>query len=397
MMDETKENFLATREKVEQKQANDLRLEPRKKSGGAWSVFFITLVVGLIAGAVLEFKVGLLPEALTAEKPNVDYTKSEDLYYDEPLSKMIAKAVEISSQSVVSITAKTSYASTYNSPFSFGNREESHLGSGIVYDVNKSIAYILTNNHVINNASEISVNHDDRFFEAKLVGVDPATDLAVLKIDTGSYRLQAAKFSDSDMLKPGYIVVAIGQPYGFQNTATMGIVSALGRGEIFRTGGYADYIQTSAQINPGNSGGPLVDLMGKVIGINTMIYSRNGGNVGIGFAIPSNLVIRVASDLIEYGRVKRTELGVTIRPLSVEETMQLGKGILIDEVVPGSPAAEAGLKRNDIIRKLNGETVENEVWLKTKIAHFKSGDNIVLTILRKGKEIEINVVLTEKK
>jgi len=393
MINETRENNLTSDAVVEQKQEN----VQHHRTGNGWSVFLVTLVVGLIAGAVLEFKVGLLPEALTAEPPVVDYAETKTLDYEEPLSKMIAKAVEVSSKSVVSITAKTSYNKNFGYPFFSGNREESHLGSGVVYAVSKSIAYILTNNHVINNASAISVNHDDQFFKAKLVGVDQATDLAILKIDTGSYRMQAAQIADSDMLKPGYIVVAIGQPYGFQNTATMGIVSALGRGEIFRSGGYADFIQTSAQINPGNSGGPLVDLMGRVVGINTSIYSQNGGNVGIGFAIPSKLARKVADDLIQFGYVRRTELGVKIRELSPAEKMQLGKGILVGEIVPGSPAENAGLKINDILRKVDGEVVENDVWLKTKIAHYQPGDTVKITVLRKGKEIELKIVLVEKK
>ena len=333
---------------------------------------------------------------MSAEKPDVDYTSAKKLYYDEPLSVMIAEAVEVSSKSVVSITATSNARTSMDFPFGFGNRPESHLGTGIVYAVVHSVAYIITNNHVIRNASEIYVSQNDRLFKAKLVGLDSATDLALLKIDTGSYKLTPAQFADSDMLKPGYIVVAMGQPYGFENTATMGIVSALGRGDIFRSGGYADFIQTSAQINPGNSGGPLVDLKGKVIGINTFIYSETRGNVGIGFAIPANLVLRVAEDLVNFGRVKRTELGVTILPLTAEEKMQLGKGILIDQVMPESAADKAGLKHMDIIKRLNGEIVENNVWLKTKIAHFKPGESVRLTILRDGKEIEVSVTLTEK-
>ncbi|MCD4657951.1 MAG: trypsin-like peptidase domain-containing protein [Planctomycetes bacterium] len=362
-----------------------------------WSVFVAILCVGFITGAVLEFKFGILPESFSAETPEVDYKSAKKLYYNEPLSEMIADAVEVSSKSVVSITAKSNARTSFDFPFSYGNRPESHLGTGVVYAVVRSIAYIITNNHVIRNATEIYVSQDDRLFRAKLVGLDPATDLALLKIDIGSYKLTPAQFADSDMLKPGYIVVAMGQPYGFENTATMGIVSALGRGDIFRTGGYADFIQTSAQINPGNSGGPLVDLKGKVIGINTFIYSETRGNVGIGFAIPANLVLRVAEDLIKYGLVKRSELGVTIRALSAEERMQLGKGILIDQVMPDSSAEKAGLKHMDIIRRLNEETVENDVWLKTKIAHFKPGESVKITILRDGKEIEIEVQLTEKK
>ncbi len=366
------------------------------KTGKIWLVFATILCVGFITGAIIEFKMHILPEGLSAEKPEVDFTSAKKLYYDEPLSEMIADAVEVSSKSVVSITAKSNARTSMDFPFSFGNQPESHLGTGVVYSVVRSVAYIITNNHVIRNASEIFVSQDDQLFKAKLVGLDPATDLALLKIDTGSYKLTQAKFADSDMLKPGYIVVAMGQPYGFENTATMGIVSALGRGDIFRTGGYADFIQTSAQINPGNSGGPLVDLMGKVIGINTFIYSETRGNVGIGFAIPANLVLRVAEDLISFGLVKRSELGVTILPLSVEEKMQLGKGILIDQVMPDSSAEKAGLKHMDIIKQLNGEIVENNVWLKTKIAHFKPGTNVKITILRDGKEIEIEVTLTEK-
>ncbi len=357
----------------------------------------VVLFIGLIAGAFIEFQWHVLPTLFSCQQETVkvaEYNEDTKLPYKDPLSEIIAKAIAIASNSVVSITAQ-SQGEIFEDPF-FGplrTRPEAHLGTGIVYKVDGSTAYIVTNNHVVKNSTQIFISISDYSFKATIVGTDPATDIAVLKVDTGKLKLIPAKFADSDMLKPGYIVVAIGQPYGFKNTATMGIISALGRGEIFQSGGYADFIQTNAQINPGNSGGPLIDLGGKTVGINTVIYSETHGNVGIGFAIPSNLVRRVADDLITNGKVQRAALGVQVRPLRSEEVAQIGSGIMIAKVLKGSPAENAGLKPYDVITKVNGKKINSVMELRTKIAHFHPGAEITITVLRAGREKKLSVKL----
>jgi len=263
------------------------------------------------------------------------------------------------------------------------------VGSGVIYDAKNG--YIVTNNHVVEKADKIQVTlADRRELTAKLVGADPQTDLAVLKVEGDS--LTALPAGDSDKLKVGDYVVAIGDPFGVGQTATFGIVSATGRAGL-GIEGYEDFIQTDASINPGNSGGALIDLNGNLVGINTAILSRSGGNVGIGFAIPINMAKNVIAQLIEKGKVSRGELGVAIQDLTppIAEAMglSLAKGVpsgaIISKVVQGSPADKAGLKSGDIVTQLDGKDVRNAAQLRNAVGAKAPGSGVKLTVLRGGK------------
>lgn len=274
------------------------------------------------------------------------------------------------------------------------------LGSGVIVSED---GYILTNNHVISDdkgepADEITVYLDDGVqVEAVLVGRDERTDVALLKIEkTG---LPYIKMADSDLLRVGDIVFAIGNPLGVGQTSTMGIVSATGRTNLGLLGnqGYENFIQTDAAINRGNSGGALVDADGRLIGINTAIFSQTGGNIGIGFAIPSRLARTVVLELIENGKVRRGYLGVSIRDMNPDMAEAFGidevKGALVEVVQDGTPAARAGLERGDLIQSINKQPVESVADLRLQIAAMRPGTEIDVAILRKGESDIVKVVL----
>src|SRR6476620_25138 len=237
---------------------------------------------------------------------------------------------------------------------------QNSLGSGVVVT---SEGHIITNNHVVDQVDEIEVQlSDGRTKKAKLIGSDAVVDLAVLKVDEPG--LKPLKFGDSDAVQAGDFVVAIGNPFGFEETVTDGIISSKGRPN--RVDGFGDYLQTNAAINPGNSGGPLVNLRGEIIGINTAIISRSGGSQGIGFAIPSNNVKMALESLLKNGRIIRGYLGILSRNIGpgAKET----NGVVVDDVVPDSPADEAQMKRGDVIRKFNGHDIKNFNELRTLIS-----------------------------
>ena len=273
-------------------------------------------------------------------------------------------------------------------------RKAQSLGSGFIID--KS-GYVITNNHVIDNAEKIMVIlYDDTSFEATVVGKDPKTDVALLKINPKKTKLTAVKFGDSNNLRVGDWVMAIGNPFGFGGTVTAGIVSARGRN---LSGSYDDYIQTDASINRGNSGGPLFDMNGNVVGINTAIFSQSGGSVGIGFAVSSNLAKQVTDQLKQYGRTKRGWLGVLIQEISKEIADSLGmksvKGALVSSATEGGPAQKAGVKTGDVILKFNGIDIDTMKELPKVVAGTPVGKSVPLVILRNGKTITLNVVLGE--
>ena len=273
-------------------------------------------------------------------------------------------------------------------------RKAQSLGSGFIID--KS-GYVITNNHVIDNAEKIMVIlYDDTSFEATVVGKDPKTDVALLKINPKNTKLTAVKFGDSNKLRVGDWVMAIGNPFGFGGTVTAGIVSARGRN---LSGSYDDYIQTDASINRGNSGGPLFDMNGNVVGINTAIFSQSGGSVGIGFAVSSNLAKQVTDQLKQYGRTKRGWLGVLIQEISKEIADSLGmksvKGALVSSATEGGPAQKAGVKTGDVILKFNGIDIDTMKELPKVVAGTPVGKSVPLVILRNGKTITLNVVLGE--
>jgi serine protease Do len=273
-------------------------------------------------------------------------------------------------------------------------REES-LGSGVFVSQD---GYLLTNNHVVEDAEEIRISlADKREMKAKIVGTDPRTEIAVLKVQEKN--LPVLAIGDSAKVKPGQFVLAIGNPFGLGQTVTMGIVSATGRGNLHMVD-YEDFIQTDAAINPGNSGGPLVDIRGTLIGINTAILSRSGGNQGIGFAVPINMARQVMEKIVKDGKVVRGWLGVAIQPVTPPIARVLGlkkaEGALVGDVTPGSPAERAGVRRGDVVLAVNGEPINETRDLSFKVAMLPPGSTVRLRVLRQRREMEIPVVLGEQ-
>src|ERR1700736_1618058 len=267
------------------------------------------------------------------------------------------------------------------------------LGSGVVVSPN---GYVLTNNHVIENAKDIQVAlNDGRSLNAKLVGTDPQTDVALLKIDASN--LPALTLADSDAVEIGDVVLAIGNPFGIGQTVTEGIVSAKDRTNISGGDQDEDFIQTDAAINPGNSGGALVDTQGRLVGINTSILSRTGGNQGIGFAVPSNLCRWVMDSLVKNGRVDRGFLGVMIQNLTPDLAtafkLDRTNGALVGDVSPDSPADKAGLKSGDVITQLNGQPIEDASQLKLRVAETAPGSKVHLGVNRNGESKTFDVTL----
>jgi serine protease Do/serine protease DegQ len=272
-------------------------------------------------------------------------------------------------------------------------RQFQSAGSGVIVDARNG--YIVTNRHVIENASEITVTLlDDRHFEATVVGSDEGTDIAVLKATEA--HLTEMPLGDSSHLEVGDWVVAIGNPFGLKHTVTAGIVSALGRTGIHPQG-YEDFIQTDASINPGNSGGALVNLNGELIGINSAILSKDGGNLGIGFAIPVNMVKAVMTQLITYGEVKRGVVGIKLRDLTPEaaESLHLvnARGVEVSEVAPGSAADQAGIKVGDVAISMNGVSLESAAQLRNGLALLRVGQSVELRMLRGGAERGVTLTI----
>ena len=274
-------------------------------------------------------------------------------------------------------------------------RRTQSLGSGVV--VNAERGYIVTNHHVIDKADAIKVTlRDGRQFQAKMIGSDPETDVAVIQIPAEN--LTALPLANSDALRVGDFVVAIGNPFGLGQTVTSGIVSALGRTGL-GIQGYEDFIQTDASINPGNSGGALVNLRGELVGINTAIIAPGGGNVGIGFAVPANMVQRLMSQLVEHGEVRRGQLGVLTQDLTPDLAQAFGiqrnSGALIVKIVSGSGAERAGLRSGDVVVRVNGEPVQNSGALRNAIGLLRIGERVKLDILRDGKSLKITAKIRE--
>ncbi|MGB6874417.1 MAG: Do family serine endopeptidase [Candidatus Acidiferrales bacterium] len=324
--------------------------------------------------------------------------------------------VNISTTHVVKVQQGPGF---FNDPFFqqfFGNQfgpgqqqpqteKESSLGSGVIIN---SDGYILTNNHVVEHGSDIKVQWNNKNYTGKVVGTDPQTDIAVVKIDATG--LPTLTFGDSSKLRVGDVVFAIGDPFGIGETATMGIVSATERSlgieaeEQRRRDTYEDFIQTDAAINPGNSGGALIDLHGNLIGINTAILSSNssaegeGGNEGIGFAIPIDMARSVMEQIIQHGKVERGHIGIALTDLQADMAKEFGytgggNGALVDSVSPGSPAEKAGIKRGDIILGLNGDSITGSGDLTARIANTPPGTTVHLKLFRAGKTFDVPVTL----
>ncbi len=270
------------------------------------------------------------------------------------------------------------------------------LGSGVVIDAAKG--YVVTNNHVVDNATKIQVQlSDGRKYDAKVIGKDPRSDIALIQLQDFK-NLTAIKLADSDDLRVGDYTVAIGNPYGLGETVTSGIVSALGRSGL-NVENYENFIQTDAAINRGNSGGALVNLNGDLIGINTAILAPDGGNIGIGFAIPSNMVKNLTTQMVEYGQVKRGELGIMGTELNSElaKAMKVDaqRGAFVSQVLPNSSAAKAGIKAGDVVVSINKKPISSFSALRAQIGTLPVGSKLELGLLRDGKPVTVNVELQQ--
>jgi serine protease Do len=286
--------------------------------------------------------------------------------------------------------------------FFFGNRRRSRdprdealvqnsLGSGVIVT---NEGHIITNSHVVNQVDEIEVQlSDGRIKKARIVGADSQVDLAVLKIDNPG--VKPLKLADSDTVQPGDFVLAIGNPFGLQETVTDGIISWKGRPDS--TDFRGDLLQTNAAINPGNSGGPLINVRGEVVGINEQIVSSSGGSQGIGFAIPSNTVRTALESVLKHGRIIRGYLGIVSRaPQSGQQSATNNEGVVVEEVAPGSPAAQAQLQQGDVIRKFNGHDVKNINALRSMVAQMELNKNVELEIMRTGKPLKVTTQIKEQ-
>lgn len=284
----------------------------------------------------------------------------------------------------------------FNMPNMPQERRTTSAGSGVIVDAKQG--YVLTNAHVVRNAEQIEVTlNDGRTLEAELVGMDADVDLAVLKVPAEG--LTQMPVADSSTLRVGDFVVAIGNPFSLGHTVTSGIVSALGRTGL-RMDGYENYIQTDASINPGNSGGALVNLRGELVGINTAIIAPAGGNVGIGFAIPTEMTSNIMAQLIEHGEVRRGSLGINIQDLTAELAEAFGvdkdqRGVVITHVLEDSAAEDSGLQAGDVVVAADGRPVRRVADLRNKVGMSPVGDKVSLTVVRDGKQREITAVIRE--
>jgi serine protease Do len=374
-------------------------------------LFVILLSAGISALYDYRLKHGGLPlrERVAPEKYTLATTSNinpKEVSTLEALSRERRALVSSVIPSVVSVktSRKVAVRRQYGlDPFEFFNQNprqfrnpndqalvQNSLGSGVIVS---NEGHIITNNHVVDQVDEIEVQlSDGRTKKARLVGADARADLAVLKVDEAG--LKPLKLGDSDLVQAGDSVLAVGNPFGFEETVTDGIISSKGRPN--RIDGFGDFLQTNAAINPGNSGGPLINLSGEVIGINTAIISRSGGSQGIGFAIPSNTVRLALDSLLKQGRIIRGYLGIQARLPQSGQVDDNTEGVVIGDVIPGSPAAEAQLQRGDVIRKFEGHDVKNFSALRTLVAQAGLNKKVELEIMRQGKPVKVTTEIKEQ-
>jgi serine protease Do len=380
----------------------------------------IVLVIGgVIIGIVVASNMGWLPSGTAGPEPIPDPIVRPVATAPQPpmaggSGKNFVEIAKSVKPAVVNIAASRSgksgegpHGSPLDDPFFrkfFGDEffkrdapqrepRERGQGSGVIVEAN---GLIITNNHVVSKADEIRVFlSDKREFKGKLIGTDTKTDIAVVKIEATG--LPTVPWADSDQLEVGEYVLAVGSPFGLTQTVTMGIVSAVGRASM-GIAEYEDFIQTDAAINPGNSGGALVNVRGELVGINTAIFSQSGGNMGIGFAVPSNLSRTVMDQLVRTGKVVRGWLGVAIQDLSAELAAQFGisdtKGVLVSDVMEDSPAKKAGFERADVIVEYDGKSMDSPTHLRNAVAQTPIGKKVSVKLIRdkKPKTIEVTIV-----
>jgi serine protease Do len=358
----------------------------------------------IVSSLLLFLSLGLvLPCHVRADISDKDATELLTKFGDA-----MAKIAERVTPAVVNIsttrTVKTPKNPLFDDPFFkkfFGEgheggqkRKANSLGSGFIAT---SDGYIITNNHVVEGAEDILVKlADNREYKGKVIGVDSRTDVAVIKINEKN--LPTIPWGNSDKLKVGAMILAVGNPYGLSHTVTMGIISALGRVGM-GISDYEDFIQTDAAINPGNSGGPLVNASGEVIGVTNAIFSTSGGYQGIGFAIPANMVKNVMDSIISEGKVVRGWLGVQIQPLTADLARQFGlkddNGVLLVDVTEGGPAAKAGLKGGDVVVEYDGKKINDPFHFKNMVAETKPLQQVPIRIIREGNLLTVNVTIGE--
>ncbi|WP_447973253.1 DegQ family serine endoprotease [Nitrospira sp. Kam-Ns4a] len=393
--------------------------EPSRLAQRGVSPFLVASLlvgVGILIGLVAASDLGWLPFGHAVPEPvKVKPTPASLPPPAVPAGPNFVEVAKAVTPAVVNIfTTRTSvggnpHAMPFEDPFFrrfFGEeffrrfeapreRKERSLGSGVIVDPN---GLILTNNHVVSKADEIKVYlADKREYKAKLVGTDSKSDLAVLKV--AAEGLHTIPWADSDHLQVGEFVLAVGNPFGLHQTVTMGIVSAIGRASM-GIAEYEDFIQTDAAINPGNSGGALVNARGELIGINTAIFSQSGGNMGIGFAVPSNMARSILEQLVKNGRVVRGWLGVSIQELTPDLASQFGvqdaKGVLVSDVLDDSPAKRAGIERGDIIVEFDGKPVDTPTQLKNVVAQAEIGRKTTVKLVRDRRVRTVQVTIAEQ-
>ncbi|MCK5305603.1 MAG: Do family serine endopeptidase [Candidatus Omnitrophica bacterium] len=400
-------------------------MNSKLKGGKGFLFVFVYIFIGVISGILLSANLKINPE-ITAETKEIKTSSDYATAGFETIENSFVKIAEEVGPAVVSITTvqtkKVGRQRNFSqSPFGgndffnkffgdyFGSMPEreykqSGLGSGVIIDKR---GYILTNEHVIGNADEVTVTlPDNREFKAEIMGTDPRSDLAVIKINAKN--LPIARLGDSDEVKTGQWAVAIGNPFGFylkssEPTVTTGVISALHRQLPHDPAGnrlYIDLIQTDAAINPGNSGGPLVNLKGEVIGINVAIFSSSGGYQGLGFAIPINTAKFILNKLIKGEDIEYSWLGVTVQDVTHDLTeyfnLKSKKGAIVIKILPDSPAEKAGIKEDDIIVEYNGKKIDNYKKLINLVSHTNVGENILVKVLREGKEITLTVKTSKR-
>lgn len=391
----------------------------------SFSLVLFTLAVGIVIGSFLTGGVGAAPE----EKAATD-AKLLTIPAADPVENQFSKIADIVSPSVVNIRVETLakpqttrrrgggdeqpgqenmedfFRRFFGVPEGPGGnapmreRPRPGEGSGVIVDEH---GYIITNHHVVDGADRIRVrlvSDNDDLFDAKLIGSDPETDLAVIKIDAG-HPLKPAKMGNSDAVNVGDWAVAVGSPFGFRETVTVGIISAKGR-EVF--GGlsrqFQKFLQTDAAINPGNSGGPLVNVRGEVVGINTAIVSRSGGYEGLGFALMSNIAVEVYNDIVRYGRPKRGSIGISYRsdqhPALLRSYGAPDGGVLVTEVTENGPAQKAGMKPEDVIVEIDGKPIHDGNALLSTVAETPIDKTVPIVVVRDGKKVTLNVKIADR-